>query len=400
MFRNAIEHLLRRAHIVVVTEDRDWNLDGLRDDHNLETFLLAEGYTVDVRPDYWRALDAYKIAELNAADLIIISRTCWSDFYSDGDEVTQWNSLTTPLLSMTPFFVRNFRWRWVDTDYATEDTPHIYAEAMDPDHPVFRGVSLTAFDQDDPANVVQIVDPLVGAGVTSFIATTNMGHGRLIAKPTALHMGWIAEWEAGVEFYEGAGQYAGAKRMLFSAGTQQVEFVDPNTHQVVTCAQGELNLTADGLQMFRNAISYLVTPESVRSTFGIYRLDTGELVLSDEDMAAYVGGTHEIELNASGAAKWNSYTADGRWYEPDGLYQKDFAVTIGNSELYRGKFWSIFSSQSYYGVVILDMAVPRPGALGTVRIQYGYPEIVGDSEDDPRNHPQILEFFAGKGLLR
>ena len=105
-------------------------------------------------------------------------------------------------------------------------------------------------------------------------------------------------------------------------------------------------------------------------------------------------------MNASGAAKWSSYTADGRWYEPDGLYQKDFAVMIDNSELYRGKFWSVFSSQSYYGVVILDMAFPRPGALGTVRIQYGYPEIVGDSEDDPRNHPEILEFFAAKGLLK
>ena len=127
---------------------------------------------------------------------------------------------------------------------------------------------------------------------------------------------------------------------------------------------------------------------------------TEALVLSDEDIAAYVGATHDIELNASGAAKWDSYTVDGRWYEPEGLHQKDFAVRIGNKELYRGKFWSIFSSQSYYGVVILEMALPRPGALGTVHIQYGYPEIMGKSEDDPRSHPEILDFFAGKGLLK
>ena len=40
------------------------------------------------------------------------------------------------------------------------------------------------------------------------------------------------------------------------------------------------------------------------STFGIYLAETGDLLLSDEDMAVYVRATHKIELNASGIEKW------------------------------------------------------------------------------------------------
>jgi len=254
------------ANIILVTEAIDWDMDGLRDDHSLESFLVSEGHSVDVRPDYWKELTPDKIAELNAADLIIISRLAWSGRYDDGNETTQWNSLTTPLLQMSAYFARNHelepRWKWVNSG-VKERTPLIYAEAVDPHHPIFRRVPLTMFDPsnpDSPANVVQMVDPLIGTGHTSFIGGTDMGNGHLIAKPVQLDMGWIAEWDAGVEFYEGAGQYAGGKRMLFCAGTQEIRFVDPDTQEVMTTAQGELNLTAEGLQTFRNAIGYLLKP--------------------------------------------------------------------------------------------------------------------------------------------
>lgn len=74
-------------------------------------------------------------------------------------------------------------------------------------------------------------------------------------------MGWIAEWDPGVEFFEGAGQYTGGRRMLFCSGTQEIEYFDPVTQQLMTTAFGELNLTSEGLQMFRNAIAYLLRPE-------------------------------------------------------------------------------------------------------------------------------------------
>ncbi|MCP4610624.1 MAG: LamG domain-containing protein [Planctomycetes bacterium] len=258
-----IRYLAGGANIIVVTEAIDWDMDGLRDDHSLESFLVSEGHSVDVRPDYWKMLTPDKIDELNAADLIIFSRLNWSKNYDDGNETIQWNSLKTPLLQMSAWFVTNTRWNWINSD-VKQRTPLIYAEAVDPYHPIFRGVSLTTFDPsnpDSPTNVVQMVDPLIGTGLTSFIQTTNMGNGHLIAKPVQAGMGWIAEWDVGVEFFEGAGQYTGGRRMLFCAGTQETRSVDPDTQEEMTTAQGELNLTGEGLQMFRNAIDYFLNPE-------------------------------------------------------------------------------------------------------------------------------------------
>jgi len=259
------------ANIILVTEAIDWDLDGLRDDHTLETFLVSEGYSVDVRPDYWKVLTPDKIAELNAADLIIFSRLAWSGRYDEGNETTDWNSLTTPLLQMNAYFARNTHWKWVNSGIRGE-TPHIHAVAVRPNHPVFWGVPLTAYDPtvpDGPLNVVQMIDPLVGTGLTSFIGGTNMGNGQLIAKPLGFEMGWIAEWDVGVEFFEGAGQYTGGRRMLFCAGTQEIQFFDYDRQEVITTAQGELNLTAEGLQMFRNAIDYMLKLEFTEEIFDL-----------------------------------------------------------------------------------------------------------------------------------
>jgi hypothetical protein len=261
------------ANIILVTEEIDWDMDGLRDDHSLETFLISEGYNVDVRPDYWKVLTSDKIAELNAADLIIFSRSTWSDNYSEGNEATQWNSIRTPLLQMNAYFARSIepRWHWVNSG-VKERTSLIYAEAVDILHPIFIDMLLSSYDPSGQPDVVQMIDPLIGSGLTSFINTTNMGNGHLIAKPAQAGMGWIAEWDVGVEFYEGAGQHAGGKRMLFCAGTQEIQFVDPDTQEVITTAQGELNLTAEGLQMFRNAIDYLLKPEFTEGIFELSNL--------------------------------------------------------------------------------------------------------------------------------
>jgi len=112
-----------------------------------------------------------------------------------------------------------------------------------------------------------MIDPLVGTGFTAFIDGTDMGNGQLIAKPVELEMGWIAEWDVGVEFFDGAGQYAGGRRMLFCAGTREIRYYDDDRQEVITTAQGELNLTAEGLQMFRNAIDYLLQPEFAEGIF-------------------------------------------------------------------------------------------------------------------------------------
>jgi hypothetical protein len=88
------------GNIIWVTDGYDDNGDGAADDLEWVDVLEAEGYSVDYQINalgdgYWRTLDDDKIAALNAADLIIVSRNSNSGDYNNDDEVAQWNAITT-----------------------------------------------------------------------------------------------------------------------------------------------------------------------------------------------------------------------------------------------------------------------------------------------------------------
>ncbi len=74
-----------------------------------------------------------------------------------------------------------------------------------------------------------------------------MGNGTLLATGDGLP--WIFEFEAGVEYYDGAGQFAGGPRMFFTAGTQEADGI---------IGRGEMNLTPEGLALFLDAVSGLL----------------------------------------------------------------------------------------------------------------------------------------------
>jgi hypothetical protein len=239
----ALASTVQAADIVLVNEAYDTDVDGVQDDQGLIDFLVAEGHNVDVQPGIWMDLDPDEIALLDAADLVIVSRSTNSGNYADGEEPTQWNSVTTPLIQMSAYLVRSSRWKWMDTGSATNNSGSPAMEVLDLNHPIFTGVVL------DANNVVEAVDAGVGAGETSFAGTLDAGNGTLLAKAVAeAELAWIAEWEAGVEFYEGAGQIPAAKRMMFCGGTQEVG----------ATPQGAWNFTGVGAQVFRNAINYML----------------------------------------------------------------------------------------------------------------------------------------------
>jgi len=230
---------VQAANITLVTEDHDDDADGIQDDQQLVDWLVAEGHVVNVKRDYWVAFARTTAAELNTADLIIISRSTSSGNYIDEDEPTKWNSLTVPLILMSAYPVRSSHWKWVDSASVLGEGGAPMLEAVDPGHSIFTNVPL------DASNQVQIVDGAVGSGHTSFVDVADVGNGTLIAQ-TVDGLPWIAEWGPGVEFYAGAGQVAADKRMMFFAGTQE-----PPTY-------GAWNFTAEGEILFRNAISYML----------------------------------------------------------------------------------------------------------------------------------------------
>jgi len=255
MLRNAIYYMIGAAKIVLVNEYYDSDGDGIADDQNLIDFLKAAGYYLVVKPNNWTELDDAKLAELDAADLVLFARSTNSGNYDDGNEPTEWNAIDSPLIQMSAYLLRSSRWKWIDaTSIANQDAPLMLA--IDPNHPVMTGIV------PDMDGLITALDPAIGAdpndpndiGRTSFVSSTELGSGDLVAQTTDGTSAWIAEWQAGIEFYEGSGQIPMAKRMAFMAGTQEINGLTP---------QGMLNLTEVGEMMLINAIDYMLVEEPI-----------------------------------------------------------------------------------------------------------------------------------------
>ncbi|NIO61574.1 MAG: hypothetical protein GTO35_02915 [Gammaproteobacteria bacterium] len=240
--------LASAANIILVTETRDKDENGIQDDQGTIDWLLAEGHNVNVQMDNWKDLDdantPAKLAELNKADLVIVSRACSSGSFDDGNEPANWDAITAPLITLNAYLPRQKRLKWVESN-SCQSVDDILM-AADASHPIFDGVELI------DGMMVIAYDNTVGAGTTTFLATTDLGNGTLIAQTLGDGYTAIAEWEAGVEMYPGLGYVAGGPRLLFAAGTQEIDGPPPTTW-------GEHNLTAEGNQMLRNAISYMAS---------------------------------------------------------------------------------------------------------------------------------------------
>jgi hypothetical protein len=120
--------------------------------------------------------------------------------------------------------MRSSRWKWVDTT----GTPAAAPAAME----LADGTQIDAIDE--------------AVGMSNFL-DADPGNGTVLATGDGLL--WIIEWEAGVEYYDGAGQFAGGPRVFFVAGTQ-------NTADV--SGWGEWNLTAAGEALYLNTASRLL----------------------------------------------------------------------------------------------------------------------------------------------
>jgi len=242
--------LSAHAQTIVWISETNVDAQSVYFDQGWIDLLEDEGYTVDFRPGEWMTLDADKLATLESADLIIASRNSNSGNYAtDATEVTQWNSVPTPLIMMTAYWCRNNRWLWIDDTSIEEYASEAMMQVVDSAHPVFEGIK--------PVNgLVDVIDETVNSGQNSFILTNNVGNGTLIAQREDNQAVWISEWAADVEFYEGSGQIPAEKRMLFFAGGGGGQ------------EAGSLNLNDDGIKIFLNAVRYMIGGETRLKAFG------------------------------------------------------------------------------------------------------------------------------------
>ena len=136
------------------------------------------------------------------------------------------------------------------------------------------------------------------------------------------------------------------------------------------------------------------------SQFGIYLVETGELVISEHHIERYHWDTHTIKLNEEGIKKWNSYmTYKSIPKLAESLFKKNFSIKVKGKEIYRGQFYSGASSASYSGVVIMDSLFKLDEELNTISINFGYPQHQPGSADDPRNNNEIFNVLKEAELL-
>jgi hypothetical protein len=240
---------VQAAKIIYVSDRYDEKVDGAPDDAGWVDFLKAQGYTVDYKAGpangngYWRTLDAAKIAELNAADVVIIARNLDSgSFANDATEIAQWNAITAPMISLTPYVSRNSRWIWHNNATLSEDSGTPTLQAVDPHHPLFKGINL------DATNQVDIYDQKIGSGTVSLVGVLDNGNGTLLAKTPTGTRSMIVEWQPRKPFFSGGAQTPAGKRMLLCGGTRE------GGGQ----GRGEFNLNDQGKKLLVNAIEYMI----------------------------------------------------------------------------------------------------------------------------------------------
>ncbi len=298
------------ADIVWVSGNHDYNADGVVDDFMWVDLLVAQGYTVDYRPGNWTELDEAKIAALNAADLVIISRCTSSGDYNNGDEPTQWNAITAPMLSMSTHLTRSNRWKWFNTTGTPAATPIM--QVVDASHPIFAGAEI-----DVDGMVVMIEGPN-----SSFPETPDAGNGTVLAKRADTGDIWIATWEAGAEYYSGAGQIAGGPRMFMVAGTQEAAG-GPNW--------GEMNLAPDGVKILLNAIAmYTAEPPIIA---GVVRAN-GQSANRDP-IGAYDGSTAPLPTEPGGLMDGNLCYSDRTYpwsLTPAEMIGSEYVRTFNNDK--------------------------------------------------------------------
>ncbi len=110
------------------------------------------------------------------------------------------------------------------------------------------------------------------------------------------------------------------------------------------------------------------------SAFALVLVDTGEVLLTENDISAYYSDNQTFTLNDRGIEKWNAHmTYPGIPKLADTLYQREFVITVDGKEVCRGKFWSGVSSQSIDGIVIMDALFRLSSDRNVIWIKSEYP---------------------------
>jgi len=218
--------------------------------------LKADGYNV-VRYVTTNTPDP---AVLNAADLVIISRSVASGGYQN-DGATAWNNISAPMIIVNGYVLRSSRMGYTTGGTMVDTTGDIKLTVSDSAHPIFAGISLVDGTMVNPyAGVVTYSDGTLARGI-SINNNPIDDEGTLLATISEASAAEgpvggmvIAEWPAGatLEHSGGAGtDVLAGHRLVILTGSREASGISSET-------AGMYDLYQDGAQMLLNAVDYMI----------------------------------------------------------------------------------------------------------------------------------------------
>ena len=121
---------------------------------------------------------------------------------------------------------------------------------------------------------------------------------------------------------------------------------------------------------------------------GIYLVENGALVISDEDLLWYNKTSHEMKLSQRGIQRIKALE----------LSEREFILWVDGEKIYNGTFWSYVSSKVYSGIVIVDIFFVQNGFTDILQVLPFYPPHLFNGVD-LRNNVNLFNYLSHIGKL-
>ncbi len=242
-------------------------------DRGYTDLLKASGYDV-VRYVQTGTPD---VNMLNAADLVIVSRSVASGSFNTA-AATRWNTtVTAPMIITNGYLTRKSRLGLMTGSTIPDITGDIMLTVSDPTHPIFAGIQLSddGTMNNQFAGVVLYPDGTTLARGISVIIEPADAEATVLATVSAALPGgvpagsvMIAEYPAGatVEHDGPATDVLAGRRLVFLTGSREANGKNSE-------GTGMLDLFPDGQKMFINAVRYMLGIQPVEISIENYSFE-------------------------------------------------------------------------------------------------------------------------------
>jgi len=246
-------------------------------DKGYTDLLTANGYNVT----RYITTGSPDPAFLNAADLVIISRSVQSAHYQNAS-ASLWNDISAPMIILSGYTLRSNRMGYTTGNTIPDITGDITLTVNNPTHPIFAGIPLTGGTMTNPyagiavyPNGIKYNDgspvpagtPAQGISINTDPVNIN---GTVLATISSAGNGpvggmVIGEWPAGSTLTHAGGagtDTLAGHRLVFLTGSREVSGIPGINSETA----GMYDLYADGAQMFLNAVDYMLSAPAPLAT--------------------------------------------------------------------------------------------------------------------------------------